>query len=289
MNMNGHFVWDIDPVFFTLFGFEIRYYSVLLAIGFNIGVFALRSFLLREKVKEEDINFLIIYIFIAIVVGLRLFEALFYSSDLLHSNFFEIFLPIKITDMGIKFSPFAGLSGHGAVLGIIIVLLIFCKSKGLSFLNLCDHITPYVCIAGALVRIGNFCNSEILGQETNSFLGIIFLRVDTTPRYPVQLFESISYFLIAFLHFIILRVLIKGREDRFRSGFTASLTIILVYIARVLLEFIKTPLSADDLSLSMNLGIKYGQLLSLAFLLVFSVVLLYRSPLYLFLRKKENS
>ena len=286
--MDGHFVWNIDPVFFTLFGVEIRYYSIFLVIGFNIGVFALRSFLLREKVKEEDINFLIIYIFIAIAVGLRLFEALFYSPHLLHSNFFEIFLPIKITDTGINFSPLTGLSGHGAILGIIIVLFIFCKRKGISFLKLCDYITPYVCIAGALVRIGNFCNSEILGDETNSFLGIIFLRVDTTPRYPVQLFESISYFLIAFLHFIILRVLIKGREDKFRSGFAASLTIILVYSVRVLLEIIKKPLSVEDLFLSMNWGIKYGQLLSLAFILVFSIVLLYRSPLYFLIKKKEK-
>lgn len=287
--MDGHFVWNIDPVFFTLFGFEIRYYSVLLAIGFNIGVFALRSFLLNEKVEEEDVNFLIVYIFIAIAVGLRLFEVLFYSPHLLHANFFEIFFPIKITDEGIKFSPFSGLSGHGAILGVIIVLFIFCRSKGLSFLKLCDHITPYVCIAGALVRIGNFCNSEIVGIGTNSFLGIIFLRFDTTPRYPVQLFESISYFLIASLHFIVLKVLIKGREDRFRSGFTASLTIILIYIARVLLEFIKTPLSGKDLSLSMNLGIKYGQLLSLVFIIVFSIVLLYRSPLYFILKKKKIS
>lgn len=287
--MNGHFVWDIDPVFCTFFGLEIRYYSILFCIGFNIAVLALLAFLLREKVKEDDAFSLIIYIFISLQIGLRLFEALFYSTQLLDGNILEILLPIKITEGGIQLNPFSGLSGHGAILGIIIVLFIFCKSKGLSFLNLCDHITPYVCIAGALVRIGNFCNSEILGPRTNSFLGVIFLRVDTVPRYPVQLFESASYFFIAFLHFIILRFLVKGREDKFRSGFTASLTIVLVYISRVLLEFIKDPVSYNDLSLSMNLGVKYGQLLSFGFILIFLIVLLYRSPLYFFLKKKEIS
>lgn len=286
--MNGHFVWDVDPVFCTFFGLEIRYYSILFCIGFNIAVLALLAFLLREKVKEDDAFSLIIYIFISLQIGLRLFEALFYSTQLLDGNILEILLPIKITEGGIQLNPFSGLSGHGAILGIIIVLFIFCKSKGLSFLKLCDHITPYVCIAGALVRIGNFCNSEILGPRTNSFLGVIFLRVDTVPRYPVQLFESASYFLIAFLHFIILRFLV-GREDKFRSGFTASLTIVLVYISRVLLEFIKDPVSYNDLSLSMNLGVKYGQLLSFGFILIFLIVLLYRSPLYSFLKKKEIS
>lgn len=287
--MNGHFVWDIDPVFCTFFGLEIRYYSILFCIGFNIAVIALLAFLLNEKVKEDDAFSLIICIFISLQIGLRLFEALFYSTQLLDGNILEILLPIKITEGGIQLNPFSGLSGHGAILGIIIVLFIFCKSKGLSFLNLCDHITPYVCIAGALVRIGNFCNSEILGPRTNSFLGVIFLRVDTVPRYPVQLFESASYFLIAFLHFIILKFLVKGREDKFRSGFTSSLTIVLVYVSRVLLEFIKDPVSYNDLSLSMNLGVKYGQLLSFGFILVFLIVLLYRSPLYSFLKKKEIS
>lgn len=287
--MNGHFVWDIDPIFFTLFGLDIRYYSILFCIGFNIAVLALLAFLLRENVKEDDAFSLIVYIFISLQIGLRLFEALFYSTQLLDGNILEILLPIKITEGGIQLNPFSGLSGHGAILGIIIVLFIFCKSKGLSFLKLCDHITPYVCIAGALVRIGNFCNSEILGPRTNSFLGVIFLRVDTVPRYPVQLFESASYFFIAFLHFIILQFLVKGREDKFRSGFTASLTIVLVYISRVLLEFIKDPVSYNDLSLSMNLGVKYGQLLSFGFILVFLIVLLYRSPLYSFLKKKEIS
>lgn len=287
--MNGHFVWDIDPIFFTLFGLDIRYYSILFCIGFNIAVLALLAFLLREKVKEDDAFSLIVYIFISLQIGLRLFEALFYSTQLLEGNILEILLPIKITEGGIQLNPFSGLSGHGAILGINIVLFIFCKRKGLSFLKLCDHITPYVCIAGALVRIGNFFNSEILGPRTNSFLGVIFLRVDTVPRYPVQLFESASYFFIAFLHFIILKFLVKGREDKFRSGFTASLTIVLVYISRVLLEFIKDPVSYNDLSLSMNLGVKYGQLLSFGFILVFLIVLLYRSPLYSFLKKKEIS
>ena len=70
--MNGHFVWDIDPVFCTFFGLEIRYYSILFCIGFNIAVLALLAFLLSENVKEDDAFSLILYVFISLhtIIGL---------------------------------------------------------------------------------------------------------------------------------------------------------------------------------------------------------------------------
>jgi len=61
-----------------------------------------------------------------------------------------------------------------------------------------------VALAGALIRTGNFFNSEIVGKYTEGFFGVHFVRhfdselghYDQLPRIPIQLYEAICYFII---------------------------------------------------------------------------------------------
>ena len=66
----------------------------------------------------------------------------------------------------------------------------------MSFLELADRLAIPCLLAAALIRVGNFFNSEILGIPSNRPWAIVFARVDNLPRHPAMLYEAIVYFLV---------------------------------------------------------------------------------------------
>ena len=76
---------------------------------------------------------------------------------------------------GYKFVGYRGLASHGATIGIITAMFIYkYKFKYDSVLWIFDRLAIPVAIGGMFVRIGNFFNSEIVGNYTNSNFGIVF-------------------------------------------------------------------------------------------------------------------
>ena len=108
-------------------------------------------------------------------------------------------------------------------------------------------------------------NSEIYGKPTHGNYGVIFMRDDFIPRHPTQLYEAFCYLII----FGILWYLYKKTDVKNRQGFIIGILLIILFIARLVLEFFKENLVAfeDDMTLNM------GQWLSIPFIL-FGVILL---------------
>ena len=76
---------------------------------------------------------------------------------------------------GYKFVGYRGLASHGATIGIITAMFIYkYKFKYDSVLWIFDRIVIPISVGGMFVRIGNFCNSEIVGNYTNSNFGGVF-------------------------------------------------------------------------------------------------------------------
>jgi len=121
-----------------------------------------------------------------------------------------------------------------------------------------------VAIAGALtgvfIRLGNFMNSEIIGIPTTKSWGVIFERVDSVPRHPAQLYEAISYLII----FAIITILYKKMRYRLKNGFFFGLVLVLVFIARFVIEFVKE----DQVGFENGMTFNMGQLLSLPYIVV---------------------
>nr|WP_256604668.1 prolipoprotein diacylglyceryl transferase family protein [Sphingobacterium multivorum] len=69
------------------------------------------------------------------------------------------------------------MASHGGAIGIILALYLFCRKTKTDFLWLADRLVVVVPIAGALIRIGNFFNSEIIGTPTDLPWAIVFERV----------------------------------------------------------------------------------------------------------------
>lgn len=154
-----------------------------------------------------------------------------------------------------------GLSSHGGVIGLFIAAFIVSKViKRKSFLWVLDVLAVPLLLGGSLIRFGNLFNQEIVGITTNSTFGIIFPLVDSIPRYPIQLVEGITYFIIVLTcYFFERRNALISKE-----GFMIGLVLIATLIPRFFIEFLKAPLSENWIEAYISMG----QLLSLPLILI---------------------
>lgn len=137
-----------------------------------------------------------------------------------------------------------------------------------DFLWILDRLCIAVCFAGALIRLGNLCNSEIYGDVTSLPWGFIFeLRGETLPKHPTQLYEAFSYTALG----IILMLLYKYRLDKMYRGTFIGIFFIVLFGMRFLIEFIKEP----QVGFEENMLLNMGQLLSIPFILLGAGLLAY--------------
>jgi len=252
-----HFVWDANPVAFAFGPLHVFWYGILFATAILSGLEFMKWVYRREQRDLSELDSLFIYIVIGIVVGARLGHCFFYEPD------FYLAHPMKI------FAVWeGGLASHGGGLGVILALYLYCKKYKVDYLWLIDRIAIPTALFGFFVRMGNFMNSEIIGDPTDSIFGIVFSRVDMLPRHPTQLYEAFSYLLI----FFVLTFLYVKRGEKLQKGFLFGLFLVLIFSARFMIEFVKTK-QADY---SLGIGLSTGQLLSIPFLL-FGIYLIIRS------------
>src|SRR5262249_5807403 len=139
---------------------------------------------------SERVSF---YVILGTIVGARLGDVLFYQSPAAYVQ----------DPLGILRFWEGGLASHGAIIGILLSLWIFCvrirKSyQMLTWIAMLDLLCIPGLLAGGFIRIGNFINQEILGTETLLPWGVVFGHPADgraiVPRHPVQLYEALFYF-----------------------------------------------------------------------------------------------
>ena len=175
---------NIDPIIFQLGPLAIRWYGLtwLLAVVFIYLISKIRmkniTFWNEEKLQE-----LIFYGLLGAIVGGRAGYMIFYNLYELIQNPLSIFFIWE-----------GGLSFHGGLLGVLLFIYIFSKSKWqMSFFESTDFIAPAVPIGLGSVRIGNFLNSELLGRPTDLPWGVIFPSDPLgLTRHPSQLYQAFS-------------------------------------------------------------------------------------------------
>ncbi len=231
------FLWAPDPVAISLGSISIYYYSLMFVIAFAGGLYLMKYMYKKEGVSVTHLDPLLLYMVVGTLLGARLGEVFFYNWDYFQNNLLEIILPFKISEEGWKFVGFRGLASHGAVIGITTALYLYMqKFKYASLLWLLDRIAITVALGGIFIRIGNFFNSEIVGKYTGSNFGVVFKNNgETLPRHPVQLYESLGYFIV----FIILFIVYKNTQKSKQEGFLLGLFFALLFGVRFLAEFVK--------------------------------------------------
>lgn len=209
----------MDRVAFTIFGIDVMWYGVLIALGMLIGIALAIREAKRVGISEDDVlNIAIIAIPVAIICA-RLYYVIF-SWDYYSQNPGEIF---NIRG--------GGLAIHGGLIGGILTGFIYAKVKKLDFFKTADAVMVGMPLAQAIGRWGNFINGEAHGGPTSLPWGIM---VDGVKVHPTFLYESIWDF------GIFLFIMFYMRKKKTYEGEVIVSYITLYSIGRFFIEGLRT-------------------------------------------------
>ncbi|WP_296317217.1 prolipoprotein diacylglyceryl transferase [Winogradskyella sp. UBA3174] len=253
---------DWDPIKYIDLGFfKLHFYSMMWIVAFISGFYITKRIYKNEGESEESLDSLFIYSVLGIMLGARLGHVIFYQPELITEDFFSIFLPFKFKG-GFEFTGFRGLASHGAAIAMIISMYIYNKKVlHRTVLWILDRVVIPVALGAVFVRIGNFLNSEMIGEYTNSKFGVIFRQLgDTQPRHPGQLYEAFGYIFV----FLILFYCYWRTKKSEQQGFLFGMFLVLLWTVRFFVEYIKVVQNPERADWLLNTG----QLLSIPFILI---------------------
>ncbi|MBR6048595.1 MAG: prolipoprotein diacylglyceryl transferase [Bacteroidales bacterium] len=250
--------WNVDPVMFNIGSFGLRYYSFGFLFAFVLGYIILTRIYKFEKIHLDYLDSLIVYIFLAVLVGARLGHCLFYEPDyfLTSAHWTEMFWPFQDG----QYTGFQGLASHGAAVAILLALWIYWKKYRMNPVWILDRMVIVVALGGAFIRLGNLFNSEIYGVETTLPWGFVFEQNgETVPKHPTQLYESLSYFTI----FAVSLWYYIRKKGQFKTGSIFGWWLVALFGMRLIIEFVKN----DQVDFEAGMVLNMGQLLSLPFII----------------------
>ena len=173
-------LWDPNIFLYQGDFISVRWYSVLFISGFVIGRFLVVGAYKREKRYDTTVDLQMLYMVFGILIGSRLGHVIFYEPEILSRGIQEIFFFWK-----------GGLASHGAAIGILSGMALYSFKieinsfkinfidrlrRGYNYLQVMDRMIIAVAIGCALIRMGNFFNSETIGLQTQSSYGVLFVN-----------------------------------------------------------------------------------------------------------------
>ncbi len=251
--MTGLAFPDISPIIFSIGPLSVRWYSMAYLFGILFGWFLVNRYIEKYKINlsKTDIEDLVFYITLGIILGGRLGYVLFYGT----SSFWHNPLQILAIWQG-------GMSFHGGIIGVITAIYLFSRKIKYPFLEITDLVVLVVPVGVFLGRIANFINDELWGRVTDVAWAVRFPNGGYLPRHPSQLYESL---LEGLLTFIVLNVLWRKKWVREHTGFVSSLFVLCYGVFRISMEQFRQP----DAHMGFYLNyFTMGQILSLPLVIV---------------------
>jgi phosphatidylglycerol:prolipoprotein diacylglycerol transferase len=243
----------IDPVMIQIGPLAIRWYALAYIAGLVIGWRYLRLLVQRPgwRIDLTDLDDLLLYVTLGVVLGGRLGYILFYRPDFYLA---EPLAMLKVWEGGMSF--------HGGAAGVILALWLFAWQRGRSFLEIGDAVCCAVPIGLLFGRIANFINGELFGRPSDVPWAMVFPRGGPLPRHPSQLYEAA---LEGLLLFLVLAWLARGAYRVEHAGRLAGVFLLGYGLARSFVELFREP----DAQLGyLFQGLTMGQLLSVPMIAV---------------------
>ena len=249
-----------DPIALSIGPLAIRWYGLMYMVAFAqfimLGRARIRQpHIARDGWRREDLDDMLFYGVLGVIVGGRLGEVLFYNPAHYFSHPLEIFAVWK-----------GGMSFHGGFLGVMLAMWIWSRRVGRKLMDVMDFIAPMVPLGYAAGRVGNFINAELPGRPADPSLpwAMIWPNVDQIPRHPSPIYQAL---VDGLLLFIILWLFARHARPRmavsglFAAGYGC---------ARFFTEYFRTP----DYEVSFaGITISAGQMLSVP-MIVLGIVLM---------------
>jgi len=260
--------WEPSTTLFKLGSFGVHYYSLMFVLAFLLGLSILKKIYEKEKVPTDTLESLLFYVVISTLLGARLGHVFFYDWAYYQNHLLEILLPIASnTGGGYSFVGFRGLASHGAAIGILLGVILYQRNDPYKpLLWILDRMIIPLTLGAGFVRIGNFFNSEIVGNYTGNNFGVVFVnRGELLPRHPAQLYEAIAYILL----FFFLRYLYQKGVKR-QDGFILGVFMAVLFSVRFLVEFVKESQGGFETALP---ALSTGQWLSIPLVIAGLIVM----------------
>ena len=234
---------EIDPVALHLGPLKVHWYGLAYLVGMA-GGWALARWRIRHQVggwTAQQVDDLLFYCALGVVVGGRLGYILFYNFDAWLADPLRLF---RVWEGGMSF--------HGGFLGVLAAMWFYHRKHGKGFFELTDFIAPYIPIGLFAGRIGNFINGELWGKPTDlpwamqlrcerfaslcrDKLGLPPDAGWTPPLHPNQLYEALGEGVLLFL-------LLWWYSSRPRPRMAVSALFLMGYgLFRFLVEFVRMP------------------------------------------------
>lgn len=148
------------PKSFTVFGFEIALYGVIIGIGVIAGILMAAR---QAKVTGQDPDLywdFSIYAVILSVIGARIYYVIF-EWDMYKDNLLKIF---NIRE--------GGLAIYGGVIAGFSTLFVYAALKKQKAFRMADTAVTGLILGQAIGRWGNFTNREVFGEYTDNLLAM---------------------------------------------------------------------------------------------------------------------
>jgi thymidylate synthase len=149
---------EIDPIIFSVGPVAVRWYGLMYVIAFLFAWWLARRLSKRANspINAEQVDDLMFYGMLGVILGGRIGYALFYGTEQLLSDPFYL---IKITEGGMSF--------HGGLVGVLTAMWLYGRKLGHSLWTMTDFVAPIVPQGLGFGRIGNFINGELWGKPTD--------------------------------------------------------------------------------------------------------------------------
>jgi phosphatidylglycerol:prolipoprotein diacylglycerol transferase len=251
---------SVGPILLRMGPIAIRWYGIAYLVSFACGYLLLRRLVRLSllRISLDNLMDLVAWVALGVVGGGRLGWWLFYHrAEGVAEPWYE---PLAIWHGGMSF--------HGGLIGVVLVLLVWARWNRASFWKLADCFALVVPIGLFFGRIANFVNAELVGRPTTLPWGVIFPG-ESFPRHPSQLYEATLEGLLLFLLLWVVQARYRPREGRI-----AALFLILYGVFRFGVEFTRQP--DPQLGFILFGWITMGQLLSVAITIAGIASLFYR-------------
>lgn len=235
-----------NPVIFSIFNISINWYGIMYILGFMFVLYRGRICIQKIGLNKKEIEDIIYFSFIGLLIGGRIGYVFFYNPLFFLNNILHIF---KIWEGGMSF--------HGGLLGVIIVIFYFSQKLNKNFFIISDLIAPLIPIGLGAGRIGNFINGELWGRiapdfyfsvlfpnskiadleasKNNLELKLLIDKFGVLPRHPSQIYE---FFLEGVVLFLVLYYLSKKVKV---NGIISGFFLIIYGIFRIIVECFREP------------------------------------------------
>jgi phosphatidylglycerol:prolipoprotein diacylglycerol transferase len=278
--------WKIGPL---QNGIPIRWYSLAYLLGLALAWWFMKRLAERRRIAldvNQVADLVIPFALLGVMIGGRLGYVLFYDVDPKDHHHLWLDHPMRIFQIWE-----GGMASHGGIVGVLVAMAWFAKTRRVPLLHVLDLCCLTAPIGLFLGRVANFVNGELWGRPTSVPWAVVFPPIEGTrevppapldfqtahpelqswfaqrlcPRHPSQIYEALGEGLLLFLLLFALH-----RRLLPKSGALTAIFLFGYATARVVCEQFREP----DQQIGFDwLGLTRGQVLTLAMFVAGAVVL----------------